>query len=215
MPFSIQSVKRSPSLLLLAALLLLLLAAPQMERAPLHQISMSVLTALVLLTAVKVVSGRAWQRVFAVSLALLWLAFRVWDIAAPYGRPELGSDLTFMVFCSFTVGVLLWRVVGTKRVDFEEICALPSIYLLLAVIWAVSNHVIEVLYPGSFEGSAYGGVSTTLEFLYFSLTTITTLGYGDIAPVGPTVRIWATLEAATGVFYMALLVARLITLYRS
>jgi hypothetical protein len=75
--------------------------------------------------------------------------------------------------------------------------------------------MVEVWFPGSFEGFAYGGVSTSLEFLYFSLTTITTLGYGDIAPVGPTVRIWATLEAATGVFFMALLVARLITLYRT
>jgi hypothetical protein len=215
MPFSIQGVKRSPSLLLLVALLFLLLAAPQMDSSPLHQITISVLTALVLLTALHAVSGRAWQRILAVSLALLWLVSRVWDIAASPSQAELGSSLIFIIFCSFTVGVLLWRVVDADRVDFEVICALPSIYLLLAVIWAVSYYMVEVWFPGSFEGSAYGGVSTSLEILYFSLTTITTLGYGDIAPVGPTVRIWATLEAATGVFFMALLVARLITLYRT
>ncbi len=57
-------------------------------------------------------------------------------------------------------------------------------------------------------------MTTSLDFLYFSLTTITTLGFGDIAPVGPTVRIWATLEAATGVFFLALLVARFLSLYK-
>ena len=215
MPFSIQSVKRSPSLLLLVALLILLLAAPQAAGHPMHRISLSMLVALVLLAGAYAVSHRAWQRVFALSLALLWLVSRSWDIAALPDQPELGSSLAFMAFCAFTVGVLLWRVVTTDRVDFEEVCALPSIYLLLAIIWAFSYYVIEVLYPGSFEGPAYGGVSTSFEFIYFSLTTITTLGFGDIAPVGPTVRIWATLEAATGVFFMALLVARLVTLYRS
>ncbi len=215
MPSSIQRVKGSPSLFLLVALLVLLLAAPQLQGRPLHEITLSALTALVLLTAMHVVSDRAWQRLLAVSLALLWLVSRVWDIAAAPGQAQLGSSLIFIVFCSFTVGVLLWRVVGAERVDFEVICALPSIYLLLAVIWAVSYYMVEVWFPGSFEGFAYGGATTSLEFLYFSLTTITTLGYGDIVPVGPTVRIWATLEAATGVFFMALLVARLITLYRS
>ena len=48
----------------------------------------------------------------------------------------------------------------------------------------------------------------------FSLTTVTTLGYGDITPISPVARIWATLEAVTGVLYIAVLVARLVSLYR-
>jgi hypothetical protein len=49
----------------------------------------------------------------------------------------------------------------------------------------------------------------------FSLTTITTLGYGDITPVSVPVGIWFTLEPVTGVFYMAILVARSVTMYRA
>ncbi len=52
------------------------------------------------------------------------------------------------------------------------------------------------------------------DYLYFSLTTMTTLGYGDIAPLKPFARIWSTLEAVTGTLYSALLIARLVGLYR-
>jgi uncharacterized membrane protein len=51
-------------------------------------------------------------------------------------------------------------------------------------------------------------------FLYFSLATLTTLGYGDITPVTTLARTSATLEAVTGVFYSAVLVARLVSMYR-
>jgi hypothetical protein len=43
---------------------------------------------------------------------------------------------------------------------------------------------------------------------------VTTLGYGDIAPIKQFVRIWATLEAATGTLFIALLIARLVSIYR-
>jgi voltage-gated potassium channel Kch len=53
------------------------------------------------------------------------------------------------------------------------------------------------------------------QFLYFSLTTLTTLGYGDITPLSPFAQIWSTLEAVVGTLYIALLVARLVGMYQS
>ena len=53
------------------------------------------------------------------------------------------------------------------------------------------------------------------QFLYFSLTTLTTVGYGDITPVNPFAQVWSTMEAVCGTLYMALLVARLVGLYQS
>ncbi len=50
--------------------------------------------------------------------------------------------------------------------------------------------------------------------LYFSLTTLTTFGYGDIHPATPVAGVWSTLEAVTGVLYIAVFVARLVSLYR-
>ena len=48
--------------------------------------------------------------------------------------------------------------------------------------------------------------------LYFSLTTLTTTGYGDIVPIDPIARSLANLEAVLGQFYLAITVARLVTL---
>jgi voltage-gated potassium channel Kch len=48
--------------------------------------------------------------------------------------------------------------------------------------------------------------------LYFSLTTLTTTGYGDIVPVDPFARSLANLESLIGQFYLAITVARLVTL---
>jgi uncharacterized membrane protein len=50
------------------------------------------------------------------------------------------------------------------------------------------------------------------DFIFYSFTTLTTLGYGDITPVSPAARSFAVLEAITGVFYAAVLVARLVGL---
>ena len=52
-------------------------------------------------------------------------------------------------------------------------------------------------------------------FLYFSLVTLTSVGYGGIAPVNPYVRMVAAFEGVTGIFYIAVVVARLVSSYRS
>ena len=62
--------------------------------------------------------------------------------------------------------------------------------------------------PGAFTLAADG--DPFADLLYFSLVTITTLGYGDISPVAPFARISAGLEAATGTLYIAILIAHIV-----
>jgi hypothetical protein len=59
------------------------------------------------------------------------------------------------------------------------------------------------------------GKILTTKFLYFSLTSLTTLGYGDIVAIRPAARMIATLEAAAGVLYIAITVARLVADYQT
>lgn len=87
-------------------------------------------------------------------------------------------------------------------------------YLLIGATWALTYRMLEFLELGSFSVTAQGSVLIWTDYLYFSLTTLTTLGYGDIAPIKPFVRIWATLEAATGTLFIVLLIARLVSIYR-
>ncbi len=213
-PPYIPILRRAPSLLLLTSIVVLTLATPLLEGKALQEIILGLLFALVLLAAIYAVTGEAWHRRLAASLAVLWLGLFIWRTVSPSLQVALAADMVFIVLGSFTIVILLWRVVSAERVDFEILCASPSIYLLLAMTWAVSYRMVEALSPGSFEAARGGVALNFLEFHYFSLITITTLGYGDITPIGAFARIWSTLEAVVGVFYMAVLVARLVSLYR-
>jgi len=214
MPLFVKSVRQSPSLLLLASLVILLLAAPEAAASAFTKVLINVLFALVMLAAVPAMTGRVWHRWVAISLAVLWLAFKVWDLASPNPLLQLGGDVLFIGFCLFAVIVLLRRIVIAARVDFEVLCASPSVFLLLAMAWAVGYEMMQLFAPGSFNITSQAGEPVTMEFIYFSLTTITTLGYGDITPISSTARVWAILEAVVGQFYLAVLVARLVSLYR-
>ncbi len=82
----------------------------------------------------------------------------------------------------------------------------------LTLTWAITYMIVQWFDPRAFGG--LDGAINLQQFLYFSLTTITTLGYGDITPVSPFARIWSTLEAVTGVLYVAVLIARFVSLYK-
>ncbi len=207
-------IRRSPSLLLLISLVVLLLVTPQSQGRAFSAYVVTFLFALVLFSALHATAGTGWHRALSTGLGLLWLFFSVWNTTAPSLTAELGSAIVFMGFASFIITLLIRRIVSAERVNFEVVCASPSVYLLIAIFWAVSYGMIERLAPGSFVTTQSGAQLDIAGFLYFSLTTITTLGYGDITPVRSTAGIWSTLEAATGVFFMAILVARLVSLYR-
>lgn len=179
-----------------------------------YGVIVSLLFAFVLITAVRVVTAENRHRMIAYGLAIIWLIISLIRVATPNDFLRIIADLLFIAFCFFCVGMILRRVVTAKEVDFEVVFASVSAYLLIAITWAVSYDLIHALWPESFSAAKDGADLTLNHFIYFSLTTITTLGYGDITPVSVPVGIWSTLEAATGVFYMAILVARLVSVYR-
>jgi len=91
------------------------------------------------------------------------------------------------------------------------------VYLLLGVIWGLTYSMLELAMPGSFDGfSAWGERGWDSEWLYFSFVTMTTLvGYGDLLPISATARALAYLQAVFGQFYIAVLVAGLVSAYIS
>ena len=210
----IPPIRSSPSLLLLISLVALVLVAPQVRGRALPAYVVTILLALVLLSALRATADTRRLRAIGTVLGLVWITLNVWSTTMALPIAERGSQLVFIGFSSFTIILLIRRIVNAEAVNFEIVCASPSVYLLIAIAWAVSYDMIESISPGAFR-TAHEGVELGFSgFLYFSLTTITTLGYGDITPVRPTAGIWATLEAATGIFFMAILVARLVSLYR-
>jgi voltage-gated potassium channel len=114
-------------------------------------------------------------------------------------------------FCIVAIKYSVLEVFFAGDVDLNKIVGSICIYLLLVVAWAIVYDFLELLTPGSFAGlSATAELSRFDEFAYFSLVTITTLGYGDITPENLVTGITAGLQATVGVFYTAVLVASLV-----
>jgi sorbitol-specific phosphotransferase system component IIC len=97
-----------------------------------------------------------------------------------------------------------------------------SIYLLLGMSWVFLYAIIFYLHPDSFAGLAIATSGQSIEIRhlfpvlgYFSLTTLSTIGFGDITPLTLQARYAAVAEGITGQFYLAILVARLVGLQMS
>jgi hypothetical protein len=89
-----------------------------------------------------------------------------------------------------------------------------SVYLLMGILWAVIYEVIILTNPNAIVGPEGTG-DIFPQLLYYSYTTLTTLGYGDIAPRAALARNLAILEALIGQIFMTVFIARLVGLYIS
>lgn len=121
---------------------------------------------------------------------------------------QLGIAITFFVLTT----VLAWRqVLFTGHVDRNKIIGSICIYIMLGLIWALAYLLVEQIFPGSMKGiSSPHWQDNVQDMIYYSMVTLTTLGYGDITPQGQVARFLAYMEATTGIFYTTVLVASLI-----
>src|SRR5262249_7804438 len=124
-----------------------------------------------------------------------------------------------LAFFVFTIAVLLRRIVESTNVTTDTLAGAVSVYLLMAVVWAIAFSLIETLHPGSFQigglpvgEEGAGRRPLTSRFLYLSLVTLTTVGYGDMLPMTAVARRFAVLEAVIGQLYLAVLISRLVAM---
>jgi hypothetical protein len=116
-------------------------------------------------------------------------------------------------------GVLAWlitaRVFRSGGINIYRIYGAVAVYLLLGILWGQLYVMAYLLDPSSFyfDPSTQRGEPPISELIYFSFITLTTLGLGDIVPVGSITRSMVSLEALVGQLYPAVLLARLVTLY--
>jgi hypothetical protein len=109
--------------------------------------------------------------------------------------------------------LILSRVLAKPTVTVQSIYGALSAYVLIGMMFAAFYAAFEYLGGGGFF--AAGQPANTQTFQYFSFTTLTTLGYGDFTSAENGGRAVAVLEAMTGQIFLATLVARLVSAYRS
>jgi hypothetical protein len=101
----------------------------------------------------------------------------------------------------------------TGRVDGERIFAALDAYLLAALLFGAVFWALDRSQPGSFAGDVGAAGLEIPEAIYLSFVTIASLGYGDLVPRSGAARGLAMLEVVGGQMYLAVLVARLVSLY--
>jgi hypothetical protein len=210
---------RSQYFALLSVLTLLLLAYPFWPRNILGIATLDVVLWGVLIAAIYAVShSRALLSTALVLGIPTFLADLVVFIVETH-RWMLISCLLDLLFVLFVTSVVIGNVMKKERVSSNKIFGAICGYLLLGLLWAFIYGALELTFPGSFQGIADQAVAdgphfaAMDQFIYYSLVTLSTLGYGDITAVTHAARSLSSTEAIVGQLYMAILVARLIGLH--
>ena len=129
---------------------------------------------------------------------------------------QCGSILSLFAFLLVSTSYTLKQVVFGTAINANRLVGAVCVYLLLGVIWALAYSFVHLVAPASFAGIEQDGpVGWSTGWIYFSFITLTTVGYGDILPVSAAARSLAYLQAVTGQFYLAVLVAGLVSAYIS
>jgi len=147
------------------------------------------------------------------ALAVPAVAERLWVFFSPSPRLFLVGTFSWLLFFCYVTWSQLRSLLKQREVTGETISMSISIYLLLGLSWGLLYIVIFTRYPDAFSFGASPGVSEQHVFpifIYFSLTTLSTIGFGDITPLSLQARYAAVAEGITGQCYLAILVARLV-----
>jgi voltage-gated potassium channel Kch len=149
------------------------------------------------------------RRLLVAAIVMAWLGR---SAMAWLDHPSIAAVIlgfwTLIALCA--AGTALRFAMRAREVDSEHIYAALSAYLLVGVFFGLFYWVIEQIAPDTFNtGDGFSRMSA----IYFSFVTLATLGYGDIVPRSDVARGLAILEGVGGQLFLAVLVARLISVY--
>ncbi len=142
----------------------------------------------------------------AVNVALQAVSLRLPATVLPLVADAAGA--VALALC--VVGILTY-VFRSSDITADTIFAAIVAYMFLALAFSRAFVIMQAVSPSSFN--LREGANADLELLYFSFVTIATLGYGDVVPRLPSAQIMAVLEAVIGQFYVAVLIAWLVSVH--
>jgi hypothetical protein len=153
------------------------------------------------------------SRVVGVLLALVPVGFAWAEALRPgQGVDVLRAAVSLVVMLLFST-VALRLVLRPGPVTARQIAGSVAVYLLVALtfgeaFWLLHLHDHRAI---SFQDAPMSSEALRADFVYFSIATLTTLGFGDMLPVTTPARVLVTMEALFGQLYLVLLVGRLVS----
>ena len=210
-----ENTRARPDLYLLLSLLLVILMHPVLDHGFLPQVMLGLLMFVpVILATVTLSRTKGWLWLTVTPMAGVFI-FTAANILFPNRALDRTRWVMLIAFFGLSVVGLFSFLKGARSVLNAHLYTAVSIYLLLGLVWFALYSAIEVFFPGSIlHSSSTAMAKRPSELLYFSLVTLTTIGYGDVVPLYPEVRILAAVEGITGVLYVAITVALLVSKYK-
>lgn len=199
---------------LFAFIIAVMLLSPILNRTPLLMI---ILAAFFLNILIVTLSSAGFNPRRLWLLLAIWLTGTLLDGAAlmiesPTSLHFLSaaSEFATSLLMAICVFMILRYVLKSNVITVDTIFGALVAYLLIAFTFSSLYQAVAFIEPASFTKAA-GDLSSGFDLSYFSFVTIATLGYGDIVPRLPVTQMLAILEAVTGQFYMAVVVAWLVS----
>ena len=205
--------RREPSALLLAAQLAGVLLYPFMEGSDAGRALFSafgLLTLGLVVLAVRQSPGLTWVALLLGAPAMVLLLIQAItrsDDLQPY------SSAIEALLYFYAAGALIAYMLADHVITRDELFAIGATFTLVAWGFAYSYTVCQAIEPGSFTAAVNPeGARTWMELLFLSFTTLTSTGLSDVTPIKPFARALVMIEQIGGLFYIVMLVSRLVGL---
>jgi hypothetical protein len=167
-----------------------------------------------LTSVVALISSHARPRLIHIAVALSILTVALATEAAISGAHAWlnFASLVQVLLLTVAMGAVLRRVVTAPEVGSRTILGALSVYTVLGILFTFVYGAIDRIQSGPFFANTPHPVGS--DFLFFSYTTLTTTGYGDLVPGGQPGRMISGLEMMIGQIFLVTLVAGLVSLWR-
>jgi hypothetical protein len=197
---------------LLISILIMIILRPFVEGHIGLQALLAIFMTAIVISILYAVSEQKRVLMIALAIAIPTLIIKWTSYFVNISAIHLASDVIGVVFTAYATIIILSYVFSEKKISADVIFAAISGYFLIGLMWAFIFSALEFLIPGSFQGPQVEA-SRLSHAYYYSFTTLTTLGYGDITPVSAPARSFSFLEAIMGQLYLAILIAGLVGKY--
>ncbi len=216
-------ILRHRLLLILVSLILLLITFPIIhDQYATYLLLTEIALTILMITGLYIIGSHFRTILVATLIALLAFTVIGFNMMLQSKNLLIIGLVLEITFFSVTVTTIIRHVLTYKKVTADKIYGAICAYLLIGIIWALIYTVLENSMPNSFIFSY--GINVDYDyvfshrfyfgpFIYYSFVTLTTLGYGDIAPITIPAQVFSALEAVIGQLYVAVLIARLVGLH--
>jgi len=121
--------------------------------------------------------------------------------------------LLHVVIYVSVIGLLLRYVFGPEIMDADRLWGAAAVYLMMGILWCLIYAITAIPDASAFLVRGEPVNLSVTDLLYFSFSTLTTIGFGDIVPITRAGQVAAILEGIIGTLFLAILIAKLVGVY--